>query len=354
MTNIQTSLPELHKSVINVYGKIQPNLPEYIIDPIEKKRFEQLLDDFTKLKLSFPNYFGDNNLLWVSFSIVGEDEIPAVLKIIFQEPYIVPIPIFWIRAELSASFERNHLLENLVDWHEDDSERLALFDKFLTDDVGERLQQAVLISNIASPGTINLTKAIAQSYYGGLHSFHPVCSTLMNARQNAKLLNWPPVKDLSLFEVAQWVDNNSLCTKQGNSTLSRAFNAYTHLFGGFNEVGANEILLYSLIGIEAIYNDSKEQVGQQINQKCQTFLGSLTSFKKKLTQMYNYRSGFVHGGEPFPSKFDRADATEEFEEYELKITEAGNLGSMVLISTLQRMSELQLNDIKFRYELVTD
>ncbi|MEH1797941.1 MAG: hypothetical protein V7L13_02005 [Nostoc sp.] len=118
MTNIQTSLPELHKSVIDVYGKIKPNLPEYIIDPVEKKRFEQLLDDFTKLKLSLPNYFDDNNLLWVSFSIVGEDQIPAVLKIIFQEPYIVPIPIFWIRAELSASFERNHLLENLVDWHE--------------------------------------------------------------------------------------------------------------------------------------------------------------------------------------------------------------------------------------------
>lgn len=347
-------MPKIHRPTICVYGQLQLSVAPYDLSQEMEHRFESLLESLITLRLPLPNYF-ERDDLFASFSVISKDEIPEHLKFIFHlSPYKLSMPTCWVRVELVASFDYERILKELADWHEEEAKRIALFDNWLVEDIGERLQHTVLIANIASPGTIDLIKSVGQSEYRGLHNFRPARSDLMAGRRRAESLNWPPVKDLQLQEVAKWIEDNSLLSRQGDCPLSRAFNAYTHLFGDFDEVGSNEILLYSLIGVEALYNNSREQIGQQVNQKCQTFLGSLNSSKKSLTQMYSYRSGFVHGGEPFPGKYDKADATQEYGKYFDKVNEAGDLASVVLVSTLQRMAELRLSELSFQYHLSTE
>jgi hypothetical protein len=133
-----------------------------------------------------------------------------------------------------------------------------------------------------------------------------------------------------------------------SSKLSRGLYAFTHLYQTNSEI---ENLFWSMVGIEALYVSGNTGISEQIRKKAQIFLGEISEFKKRLTAMYEYRSGFMHGSKNFPSLFHIHDALENYDKFLEDFGNAVDVASSLLIATLQKMAKMNLDDLDFDYVL---
>lgn len=114
--------------------------------------------------------------------------------------------------------------------------------------------------------------------------------------ENAQKMKWPPLKSLSIRAVWRWLQkvpgfNNDF----GLTKVGRAIAAFTHLFRRRGPTTFGEVLLWALLGLEALYTRGTTELGSQLSAKTQLLLGEQQDFKKAITRMYAYRSRLTHG-----------------------------------------------------------
>ncbi|QOY36478.1 hypothetical protein AWH56_001945 [Anaerobacillus isosaccharinicus] len=81
-----------------------------------------------------------------------------------------------------------------------------------------------------------------------------------------------------------------------NST-GRALSSFSFLLGK----DYTNILFRSVMGIEALYAKGTSSLQEQVREKSQLILGKQEAFKKVYTNMYNFRSRYIHGDLDFPT-----------------------------------------------------
>lgn len=163
---------------------------------------------------------------------------------------------------------------------------------------------------------------------------------------------WPLFESLNVLETWNWYLSKATpagIDELSANCLSRAINALSHLYNP----NASEIesLFWAMVGIEALYVKGKEGIGEQVKKKAQVFLGEITAFKNRLTKMYEYRSGFVHGSRDFPNFFHVHDGLESYEGYVKDYSDALNIAQALLLATIQKMAKLNLGELNFKYIL---
>lgn len=80
--------------------------------------------------------------------------------------------------------------------------------------------------------------------------------------ENAQQMKWPPLKSLSIRAVWRWLQkvpgfNNDF----GLTEVGRAIAAFTHLFPRRGPTAFGEVLLWALLGLEALYTRGTTELG---------------------------------------------------------------------------------------------
>jgi len=153
----------------------------------------------------------------------------------------------------------------------------------------------VVASNIARPGAIKIKSG--GTYHNG-ELIDEIGSIYNPIRHDLKYINkdgWIRFRDLELNQVLNWIlEKRYDFENYSKNKTHTAFNAFSHLhvlYGEDSILG----LIWSLIGIEALYCSGGPGVTNQIFERTQLVLGNREGYKQKLKDMYNIRSRLLHG-----------------------------------------------------------
>jgi len=244
------------------------------------------------------------------------------------------------KIEISDSHDQPTSLED----------RLALFKKQIAEEFKYQVFHLLVLSNIASPGAIKTREGLILLNRKKYDSFPSIYSIHRESLDHIKALKWPTYNTLPILRIWDWFKINNFSFHYHSKTkVSRALNAFTYLF---NDDPGNLIfdLFWSLIGIEALYCTSKEGISEQIYEKVQLVLGPVLESKKKIKNMYSFRSRLIHGDLDIPpNNFDYDDPDEE--KFQKGLFNATILAAAILTVTLQEMVLQNRSDLNFTYGL---
>jgi hypothetical protein len=213
------------------------------------------------------------------------------------------------------------------------------------------LMRIMLAASLAKPGGLQLGEGIVIHDGRWLMSTPKLMSDIVYAERYVREIGWPSIRELPLEQMFTWLpDDGADLQDRPMTPLGRAMHAATYLYGESGPQAEIDAMIYSLLGLEALYTDSHDGISEQISSKAQLFLGEMSSFKKALKQMYNVRSRFLHGDLDFPPSttfFGEWSRTRVFDEVE----RASALASMLLIATLQEMCIQGLSQLRFKLVL---
>lgn len=206
-------------------------------------------------------------------------------------------------------------------------------------------------ANIARPGCFNVRSIVTRCSDGSCEEESGIVHNLGAAVDYSHKTGWPPLVPVPFGSVYMWIVQNLFHLRPGDTPVSRAFNAYTWLFG---EAGIDFpfCLVSALIGIEALFATTTTGVADQVRRRAQLLLGSRTTFKKDLDKMYAARSAFLHGSTHLRAKGFSWEPPKAIENKLEKIFSAENIASAVLLSSLQRLVEKDWTALEFSENLM--
>jgi len=220
-------------------------------------------------------------------------------------------------------------------------------------DFQQRVFDYLFAANIAMPGSINSHPGFTlvgknlqietPSFYGDIEY-----SIRLSLERG-----WPPVKDLPIKLVWNWLNKlDGFHMGLGKGPIGRGVASYSRLFrsdrGGQDY---SQQLIWSLIGLEAIYGRGNQGTKSQLLQKSEVLLGKPPTHKKKFGSAYDNRSRFLHGDLDFPLGHSNKDALSEFEEFSNILSESEKSATAILVSTLQELVIRDIHEAKFSYTL---
>ena len=198
--------------------------------------------------------------------------------------------------------------------------------------------------NLSKPGAFDSRTGITISKlkYGTKsrierNEFPMIANAIHLSLDLIKTLKWPPIKALKIKETIKWLENHwEAFTTVPKNRIERALNAFSYLF--HDNLGDNSPsdLFFSLVGIEAIYVEGNESVQKQVDIKSQMFLGKRNEFKKKFSELYDFRSRYIHGQLNFINKYFLHDADTNVEDHLFKTYDNSGLAILILISSIQQ------------------
>ena len=209
----------------------------------------------------------------------------------------------------------------------------------------------VLTSEIALPGVLNPTEI--KCFIDGKVYWHkePAPSIILDARSEFGDIEWPPLANLPLLPTLDWLMRIPGFTDgvpSGN--VGRAVAALSHLIGHREEsVGA--MLMWAMIGLEALYVGGREGLSAQLRDKVQVLLGGPENKLKRFKILYDYRSKFIHGALDIPLAYTPYDAVDAFMKSEMDTYNAGLTGIALLVATLQKMVIEERDTLEFHWAL---
>src|SRR6185312_4459316 len=117
----------------------------------------------------------------------------------------------------------------------------------------------------------------------------------------------------------------------GRGKVGRAVSALAHVLSSDHEY--EQILLWSLLGLEALYGQDEGSKGAQLTRKSELLLGPIAAHKKELNSSYQVRSKFVHGSVDIPLPYTPYDAHEDFGKFHDSNSDAAAYACAVLIAS---------------------
>ncbi len=230
-------------------------------------------------------------------------------------------------------------------------DKIGMFRSLVVEELKRKVLYFLILSQLAKPGSIKSLRGDVFVNEKLVSDFYTILSIHRESRGDIQNLGWPEYKNLKLEKVWNWFQTNHFSfQRHSKSNTERALNAFTHLF----KVSLNDNifdLLWALIGIETLYCSGKEGLSEQIFNKTQIVLGELKDYKKRLKQMYDFRSRLVHGDLDIPPNYyDLYD--EENEKFEGSLYDSTVLAVAILTTTLQIMVEENKSSLSFKYILI--
>lgn len=218
----------------------------------------------------------------------------------------------------------------------------------------KRVSDILILSNISRVGSIELLDSIVIQDGRLLEYSHlpPMDAwPLQRAVDLAESINWPKLRTIDFVDVWTWANKHiTVINGFDNTSIGRAVSAFSRLFQQARDDEAMQ-LLWALIGIEALYVKGKVSIMEQVREKIQVFLGKQESHKKKINEMYEFRSRFMHGDLDFPGLYLLHDALPEVERYNKNQMEAVDTAIAILAATLQEIITRDWAGLEFFYSV---
>jgi hypothetical protein len=262
-------------------------------------------------------------------------DICEVLKISVEVPLPVK-PLSWVSEEhlkKPARLKSYYLL--LIQ---------KLFEK--------RVYDLLVIANIARVGSLDLyNNCFFQDGRKSKSLYKHQAFHLRMAATHSEKISWPKFQRLEIDHAWNWaLQQKGFLEGFSEDATSRSLNAFTNILNLKDEP---LILFWAIVGIEALYVRGRDPKMEQIRERTQVLLGEQISFKKKVSEMYNFRSSLIHGDLNFSGLYQLYDATPEIEKYDKALIESTDLAVAVLSATLQQLISRNWKGLRFSY-LVED
>jgi len=254
-----------------------------------------------------------------------------VLKISVKVPLPTKAPSWVSQENLNGSAELKNIYVLLI---------RELFKK--------RIYDLFVIANLARIGSLEIhDSCLIQDGRKHKKPFELNVSELRFALEFAQKIGWPKFHKSKIARTWKWaLQRKGFLESFSDDATSRALNAFTHLFK-LNEGPVT--LFWAIMGIEALYVRGREPKMEQVRERTQVLLGEQTSFKKKISEMYNFRSSFIHGDLDFPGRHLLHDAAPEVESHDTALNEATSLAIAVLTATIQVLISKNWDGLRFSY-----
>jgi hypothetical protein len=316
-----------------------------IVLPIRPTETELEFDDYIKFKQEIVQLnckkellqllnFEEKQVLEVDFKIENKE-------VILQNPHYKKL--FSENYPLN-SLEADFLIINLKSiYKENEDKEISWIYEFLIDGFINGLSLLINISYELSLDFLNGHILGDNEQYLGKTNL--VFSHLDFAYEKSYQMKWPLLKGIKLEETINWfIKNNISLNKSSNCKASRAINAFSQMFGR-NDDPDSSFLFWCVLGIEALLAEGNSEISNQIKTKCILLLGEPTEFKKKITQLYNYRSRFVHGDIDFPPKLFYYD-----EDFENEYWDYLHFSISILIALIRKLITEDKTEFRFEYK----
>jgi len=321
---------------------IQDGYPKLAIDELRSLSsmpFEVNLNDKLvtfSLRIMSSNEASDEGYTWRSPILKGRGEYLAVFN------GIVPYDLDELEASLREDGESSA----------EQVEELAA--SLVASDLDKLVGDLVLASAIALPGALHPSE-VQCTLNGKEHSLREIGrGTIAEARAAFAKTGWPPLVNLPLPTTLAWLrglPGFEVGVPIGH--LGRAVAALSHLLSDAAEYGG-PALMWTMIGLEALYTRGREGLSEQLREKTQVLLGVPESDAKRFKGLYDYRSKFIHGGLDVPLMYTPYDAVDAFMKSILDTYHAELTGIALLIATLQKMVTENRKDLKFHWVLESE
>lgn len=224
----------------------------------------------------------------------------------------------------------------------------------LSKDVAGILVETVLAANIARAGSLSYSSVFrfANNELRGIDGGIPGIAG--DVTMAAIDIGWPTLYELALSDVVPWLYRvPGFGQRQTQTRLGRALAAATHiLLGGQGKQALH--LVWALLGLEALYARGNFGLQQQLAEKTEVFLGPRTTHKKKISNMYDFRSRFLHGDIDLLYPHNAHHGARRYDALEAPMYESENTAIAVLFATLQRMCREERDRLDFIYQVVSD
>ncbi|MCH8044274.1 MAG: hypothetical protein IID44_11205 [Planctomycetes bacterium] len=218
----------------------------------------------------------------------------------------------------------------------------------------KRVSDLLVMSNVGRVGSVELRHSVILQDDETLSYCEipdMVGYSLQRAAEMAERMGWPQLDVLDIKTVWNWtVKHREMLEGFDGSATGRALNAFSRLFDRKTAEQPMQ-LLWALVGLEALYVEGKTELLQQVREKSQVLLGRQTEYKKSVSQMYNFRSRFVHGDLDFPGLCFIHDARDEVAKYDGDLLNAIAVAVAVLAGTLQQIIRRDWSGVKFEYRV---
>lgn len=334
--------------------QVVPILVPFPMEGVRHRTFPIVLDQMVSLSRKLKFDLWDGTTIDVSVKLYRKlEKIPK-----FSRLWEIPrkARTYWF-----LQFSGKVCLENVECSVDSKGEKYAVSLKeadrvsceILSEEFQQRVSDFLLAANIAMPGTFNSDAGLIFVGNDFYEKTDGLFSVLDMAVQLAQDLEWPPISNLLLCEVWVWLNRvEGFKNGVGRGPIGRSVGAFSRLF--FNVLGAQDLtqeLVWSLIGLEAIYGRDNEGARSQLLRKSEVLLGKPLSQMKKLGRVYDHRSRFLHGDVDFPLRYTHFDGEEDFEDFLNENSESAKFAMAVLVSTLQQLVKRNLYNVEFGYTL---
>lgn len=172
-------------------------------------------------------------------------------------------------------------------------------------------------------------------------------STIDNAYDHAARIKWPQFMPVNFNKtLSYFVSNNIQLDGNSSNKLHRAINAFSYTFSSHKESETSH-LFWIMVGIEALLAEGSNSISDQIRVKSSLILGEPIEYKKKIKQLYNFRSRLIHGDLDFPAKFSH-----DFNNFEEEYWDYMWFANSILLALIRKLIEKSANEFKFEYNLL--
>lgn len=222
------------------------------------------------------------------------------------------------------------------------------------------LEMMFITMNISVPGSLNLYNRELKDLDNDSHLNNWGISLTSSPFEHfwevsREPNDWPKIEFISLEKVVNWYKNLNVSFKQkASSNIDRCF------FALINYCQENSFSPSSFIWIthslEALYDTPRNGIIENLKNRIFLFLDEPSSHSKKLRKkigdLYDFRSDFVHGTMeiarmPFFENLDK-----ELEDYMIRVNDLSGFGIMLLLATIQKMVSNDAKELVFyeKYE----
>lgn len=232
---------------------------------------------------------------------------------------------------------------------------LTLIERYIDDELFAGIIFNSIISKLSF--IVNLTYATKVDFLYGIiftknnkyiDRTEITLSSLDDAYKHSLNIGWPKLSGLKLRDTANWYKSNNLHPDDSSKNkLHRAMNSFSYQFSRLHEKDTS-VLFWTMLGIEALLAEGTSNIISQIKGKSSIILGEPKEYKKKLDQLYAYRSRLVHGDINFPAKF-----SSDFDNFEVKYWDNLQFATSILLALIRYLIANDKNEFQFEYKLIT-
>jgi hypothetical protein len=254
-----------------------------------------------------------------------------------------------------SEFTYNEIFLRLV--FEEDGMAEGLFSR--SEDIAEYIIfEIFIILNTAAPGCCDLSNATLVSHPRHLNIYGQHIDTSINlsgrvfeaALYEPQDHPWMIIEKLSVEDVSEWI--NVVCprfTVRPSNPGAKAIFALQHL--ARSEQGPTSII-WIFYGLESLYQCKPGENFRTLVERISLFLelneDAKSALRKRLRELYDLRSAFVHGGHRVAHPLYNGLFGEEDESNSYRYVRDSDFGAAVLIMSIQRLVKLKWSYPIFR------